>query len=52
MKKHAYSPVTLKPNPLSLIYYMVTFPIKIVLSIFLNLNRMRNILETIKRRLV
>mgnify|MGYP003972018561 CR=1 FL=1 len=33
------------------VYYMVTFPIKLALSLILNISRVKNIVETIKRRL-
>ncbi len=51
MEKHGYFPVTIQPNPIRLIYYFISFPLKIALAFFLNLKRMRNVIETIKRRL-
>lgn len=51
MKKHGYSPIAVRPNPLILIYYVISFPFKIALALMLNLKRMRNVTEAIKRRI-
>ncbi|MBK9635035.1 MAG: sulfotransferase [Bacteroidetes bacterium] len=41
----------LKPNPFSVIAYIIAFPFKLGLALLVNLNRMKSIVETIKRRL-
>lgn len=51
LRKHAYEPAEIRANPLLLIYYFVSFPIKLGFALLLNLGRMRSIIDTIKRRL-
>ena len=51
MDEMGYTSVELKVNYLYLIYLYITFPIKISISILLNLGRMKNIFETLKRRM-
>ena len=41
----------LKPNPFSVMAYIIAFPFKLGLALLVNLNRMKSIVETIKRRL-
>jgi hypothetical protein len=41
-----------KPNPLVLIAYAISFPFKLALAILVNLGRMKNIIDTLKRRMV
>lgn len=50
MEKYGYKESAIMPNPVSLIYYAMTFPLKLSFAFMLNLRRMRNIKETIKRR--
>ncbi len=47
-----YQRVALSPNPLALAAYYLSFPFKIALAILVNLGRMKNIVDTIKRRMV
>ena len=51
MSYHNYKPEGFLVNPLKLLYMYATFPFKIIIALLLNLNRMNNIVETIKRRL-
>ena len=51
MKKHNYMPVSMKPNIASLGLHLFTFPVKLAGAFFLNLDRMKNIRQTLKRRL-
>jgi hypothetical protein len=50
MKKHNYAPVSIKPNIASLGLHLFTFPVKLAGAFFFNLDRMKNIRETLKRR--
>jgi hypothetical protein len=40
-----------QPNYLMVFYYLCSFPIKLILAFAMNLDRMKNIVETLKRRL-
>jgi hypothetical protein len=51
MKRFGFMPDTIQPNYFLLAYYYISFPVKIVLALLMNLNRMKNILETLKRRM-
>lgn len=51
MKKHNYVPIPIRPNLASLVVSLFLFPIKLVLAFLFNLDRMKNIRETLKRRL-
>ena len=51
MKKHNYTPVSMKPNIVSLGLHLFTFPVKLAGAFFFNLDRMKNIRETLKRRI-
>lgn len=51
LDKHNYKPEKIQPNILLLIYYTLSFPVKIILALTMNLNRMKNIAETLKRRM-
>lgn len=50
MKKHNYNPVSIQPNVASLIFHLLTFPLKLGGAFLFNLDRMKNIRETLKRR--
>jgi hypothetical protein len=52
MKKHNYTPIEVKPNPAYLTGQYASFPFKIALALAFNLNRMRSMVDTIKRRLM
>ena len=51
MKKHNYSPISVQPNIASLTLHLLSFPVKLGGAFFLNLDRMKNIRETLKRRI-
>lgn len=51
LNRYQYEIETLRPNILYLVYYLISFPIKISLALLMNLNRMKNIAETLKRRM-
>ncbi|MBD0404487.1 sulfotransferase [Flammeovirga sp. EKP202] len=40
-----------KPNPFTMLYYFVSFPVKTFFAVLLNLSRMKNIVNSISRRL-
>lgn len=46
-----YEKENLQPNLFYLMYYIISFPVKLFFAFLLNLNRMKNVLETLKRRL-
>ena len=50
MKKHNYSPVSIQPNILSLALHLLIFPIKLGGAFLFNLDRMKSIRQTLKRR--
>ena len=45
-----YTNEEITPNLLLLCYYYISFPIKLGIALLMNLNRMKNITETLKRR--
>lgn len=51
MQLHEYKAETIQPNLFYVLYYYISFPVKIGLALLLNLNRMKNIVETLKRRM-
>ena len=51
MKKHKYIPVTIRPNYLRLMFSFLSFPLKVLFAFLFNLDRIKNIRETLKRRL-
>ncbi|MCF6149526.1 MAG: sulfotransferase [Candidatus Kuenenia sp.] len=51
MAKHGYGAIPVKPSLFLLFYYKLTLPIKLALAFMLNLKRIKNIKEAIKRRL-
>ncbi len=51
MKQYGYELKSIKPNFIALLYYYISFPVKIVLAVLFNLHRMKNIVEAIRRRL-
>ncbi len=50
MRKHNYSSVSIRPNRIKLALDLFSFPIKLGLAFLFNLDRMKNIRETLKRR--
>ena len=50
MKKHNYNPVSIQPNIASLALHLLTFPIKLGGAFLCNLDRMKSIRQTLKRR--
>jgi hypothetical protein len=51
MNIHNYSSLSIKPIILSLYLSYFSFPVKLLLSLMLNLNRTQNIVNAVKRRL-
>jgi hypothetical protein len=51
MEEMNYQIIEVKPNMLIVWYYYVLYPFKLSVAILLNLGRMKNVLETLKRRL-
>ena len=51
MKKHNYPIVSRRPNPVRLAIDVLSFPVKLTMAFLCNLDRMKNIRETLKRRL-
>lgn len=51
MQQCNFEPEQIKPNIFYLLYYYISFPVKISLALLMNLNRMKNIVETLKRRM-
>ena len=51
MQQYGYKISDIQPNPVRLVFYMMTFPWKILIAFILNLKRMKNVKETFKRRL-
>ena len=51
MKIHNYECVKIRPNIFRLLFDTITFPIKMVLAFLCNLDRIKNIRETLRRRL-
>lgn len=50
-KRHGYVPEPVRPNPLRLAWSLASLPLKLAFALLLNLGRMRNIRETIRKRL-
>ena len=50
-QRHGYADSPVRPNYLRLLYYYGSFPVKLVLSVLFNLNRMKSVIDAIKRRL-
>ena len=51
MKKHNYTPTSVRPNIASLVFHLLTFPVKLVGAFLFNLDRVKNIGETLRRRI-
>ena len=51
MKKHNYSPVSIQPNVVNLMLHLLTFPVKLGGAFLFNIDRIKNIRETLKRRI-
>ncbi|MFN3940645.1 MAG: hypothetical protein ACK4IY_08645, partial [Chitinophagales bacterium] len=51
LQKYNYKIKPITPGVFLLMYYYISFPFKLVLALFFNLHRMKNIAEAIKRRL-
>lgn len=46
-----YQPMKVSPNPLVVIFYYLIFPVKLGFAFLLNLHRMKNIVETMRKRM-
>lgn len=51
MEKHNYIPIAIHPNIFSLAVNILSFPMKLAAAFVCNLDRIKNIRETLKRRL-
>ena len=51
MKIHNYIPVSIRPNYLRLMLSFLSFPLKVLFAFLFNLDRIKNIRETLRRRL-
>ncbi len=51
MLMHNYLPISIRPNVFGLAINILSFPLKLVLALIYNLDRIKNIRETLKRRL-
>ncbi len=51
MKRHNYSSVSVQPNIIALMFHLLSFPMKLGGAFLFNLDRMKNIAQTLKRRL-
>jgi hypothetical protein len=51
MQQYGYPIENIKPNIFYLLYFYISFPVKISLALLMNLDRMKNIAETLKRRM-
>ena len=51
MEIHNYSRVSVRPNIASLTLHLLTFPVKLVGAFLFNLDRMKSIRQTLKRRI-
>ena len=51
MKRHKYTPIFIRPNFLRLMLSLLSFPLKILFALLFNLDRIKNLRETLKRRL-
>jgi hypothetical protein len=51
MSEFRYTPIEVSVNPIELAWKYLIFPFKMVLALLINLNRMRSIGDTLKRRL-
>jgi len=52
MIAHGYQPSGAKISPISFLGTFLAFPLKLIVAFFLNLHRMKSIIETLKRRLM
>ncbi|MEP7129236.1 MAG: sulfotransferase [Chitinophagales bacterium] len=51
MKEFGYEPVKVSANPLIILFYYLIFPVKLGFAFLLNLHRMKNIVETVRKRM-
>jgi len=51
MKELGYESQKISPNQLVVVFYYLIFPVKLILSFLLNLHRMKDIVETVRKRL-
>ena len=51
MKKHNYTPIFIRPNYLRLMLSLLSFPLKVLFALLFNLDRVKNLRETLRRRL-
>jgi omega-hydroxy-beta-dihydromenaquinone-9 sulfotransferase len=51
MNKYHYEAAVTGVSPITFSYYMLSFPVKIMLALLFNIRRMKNLKDTIRRRL-
>jgi hypothetical protein len=51
MKQYGYEIIKVRAGLFRWMYYYISFPVKIVMALFVNLHRMKNIFEAVRRRL-
>lgn len=51
MEQLGYQPVQTAANPFVILFYYLIFPVKLGFAFLLNLHRMKNIMETIRKRM-
>ncbi len=51
MQELGYEPVKISPNPIIIAFYYLIFPVKLGFAFLLNLHRMKNIVETVRKRM-
>lgn len=51
MQQFGYEPVKNSPNPIIIAFYYFIFPVKLGFAFLLNLHRMKNIVETVRKRM-
>jgi hypothetical protein len=51
MQQYGFPIEDIKPNIFYLLFYYISFPVKISLALLMNLDRMKNMAETLKRRM-
>lgn len=51
LERYGYDKVDVKLNPFPVMFYFLSFPVKVGLSFLMNIHRMRNVTEAVKRRL-
>ena len=51
MQRHNYTIESVKPNPIAIVISLLFLPIKLTLAVLFNLQRMKNIVEEVRKRI-